>query len=105
MKLLFLFVTLACYQVKAANYYLSSEGNDQNDGKSKTTSWFSLARLSEALPLLQSGDSILFKRGSTFHGQLIITGSGLCCIDSLQLNDCLEVFRNPDTKKIPLCFR
>jgi len=61
---------------KSTNYYLSSSaGNDTDDGLSKETPWETLEKISttELFP----GDSILFKTGDTFNGQLVVNGSGI----------------------------
>ena len=77
MKLLLLFIfTFSAYQVNAVNYYLSAQGKDSNDGKSKTSPWQSLKNLDEAI-ILQTGDSIFFERGSTFKGSLTVSHSGV----------------------------
>jgi hypothetical protein len=57
------------------NYYLSSnDGNDGNSGLSMDKAWKSLSKISSQI--LHSGDSVFFKSGETFPGQLNITGSG-----------------------------
>ncbi len=56
-------------------YYVSdSDGDDANIGTSPESAWKSLARASEQL--LNPGDSVLFKCGDTFIGQLNIIRSG-----------------------------
>ena len=47
-------------------YYVSCDGNDDNDGLSPSTSWKSLAKVSSAK--LNKGDGVLFRRGDTFRG-------------------------------------
>ncbi len=57
------------------NYYVSSsEGDDMNDGKSKENPWKSIEKVSQAN--LLPGDTIFFKRGDTFYGQLVVNRSG-----------------------------
>ena len=59
-------------QVPAAGtcYYVSSTGgNDQADGRTPQAAWRSLARVNAAT--LQPGDSVLFRRGELWRGQLI----------------------------------
>jgi hypothetical protein len=59
----------------AGNFYLSSsEGDDSNDGRSISTPFKSLERISSVG--LGPGDSVLFKRGDSFTGQLLLNGSG-----------------------------
>ncbi len=56
-------------------YYVSSSmGDDANLGTSPEKAWSSLDRVSEQL--LNPGDSVLFKSGDTFIGQLQINRSG-----------------------------
>jgi len=49
--------------------YLSTEGDDANDGLTERTPWRTLHKMSEALP--QSGLGLL-RRGDVFYGQLTI---------------------------------
>lgn len=56
-------------------YYVSNtEGDDINDGLSLEKPWASLAKVNEQW--LNPGDSVLFKSGDTFIGQLKINSSG-----------------------------
>ena len=54
---------------RAATYYVSNQGNDQNEGRSPQAAWASLARVSRAS--LQPGDKVLFHRGHVWRGQLV----------------------------------
>jgi len=57
------------------NYYIDSNyGDDTNDGRSKTSPWKSLTRIEqqEILP----GDTLFFKRGSSYSKELTIKYSG-----------------------------
>src|SRR5882762_10920010 len=77
MKVLLMMVILVTtIHASATNYYLSSKGNDLQNGTSALTPWRSLKKLSEAMLLLQPGDSILFERGSIFVGELKMSVSG-----------------------------
>lgn len=70
---------LSSQYVNAANYYFSSAGNDANSSvqaQNPLTPWRSLSRLNSFMNSLQPGDSVLFRRGDTFYGQIIITRSG-----------------------------
>jgi len=59
----------------AATYYVdASGGSDANNGTAATRAWKTLARVSSAN--LISGDSVLFKRGELWRGQLNIVKSG-----------------------------
>ncbi len=54
-------------------YYVSNSGSDENDGKSEKTPIKSLEKLG-VLPL-ESGDAVLFERGSVFRGEVpVFTG-------------------------------
>ncbi len=52
----------------ATNYYISSSGSDANNGLSLLTPWQSISRLNSIR--FSAGDSILFKGGATFTGNL-----------------------------------
>jgi len=69
---LFLFVLVSGVQAK--NYYLSGSGNEQNKGTSPETSWKSIDRLNQQK--LVAGDSVLFKRGDKFIGEIAVNASG-----------------------------
>lgn len=69
----FLFI---CNYLLATNYYVSSLGNNANNGTSMGTSWLSISKVNSSMGLINAGDSILFRSGDTFDGSLIITKSG-----------------------------
>jgi len=69
-------IIVATVRTWATNYYLSTKGNDLQNGTSIQTPWHSLKKLSEVMHSLQPGDSILFERGSVFDGELKILASG-----------------------------
>ncbi|MCP4639075.1 MAG: hypothetical protein GY851_01505 [bacterium] len=52
----------------AATYYVAADGADANDGTSPATAWRTLPRVNNAD--LKSGDSLLFRRGDAWRGQL-----------------------------------
>jgi len=57
------------------NYYVSSSnGKDGNNGESEAEPWKSLARVEQAK--LSPGDTVHFKSGDVFNGQLVIDESG-----------------------------
>lgn len=74
-SLLFLCLS-SCFHANATNYYLSSSGNDGNNGLSTASAWQSLAYLNSQIPTMQPGDQILFRRGDTFIGELELNNSG-----------------------------
>lgn len=58
------------------NYYISSSGNDNNYGTSTTEPWKTIAKVNSSMNNFQAGDSILFKRGDQFTGELDWNKSG-----------------------------
>jgi len=59
----------------AADYYISSTGNDRNAGTSRSAAWRTLARVNKVS--LLAGDRVLLEGGSTFAGNLVFdTGDG-----------------------------
>lgn len=80
-KTLLLFTALVCINVKseATNYYFSSSGNDSRtptQASNPATPWQSISKLNSFFPSLVAGDSVLFYRGQTFSGTIIIQKSG-----------------------------
>lgn len=60
----------------AATYYVDSVGgNDTNAGTSSAAPWQTLAKVN-SVAAFSPGDSILFKRGASWSGQLWPKGSG-----------------------------
>ncbi|MBO0939685.1 right-handed parallel beta-helix repeat-containing protein [Fibrella sp. HMF5335] len=55
-------------------YYVASSGNDNNNGLSAAAPFQSLSKVN-SLPL-QAGDQVLFRRGDTFRGTLLLTRAG-----------------------------
>lgn len=49
-------------------YYVSGEGNDENDGTSPESAWQSLEKVNEAR--FSDGDAVFFRRGDTFFGKI-----------------------------------
>jgi parallel beta-helix repeat protein len=74
--LVLLFV-LAIQTISSAQttYYVSSTGNDTNTGRSAGAPFQTIAKLNSLS--LSGGDSILFRRGDTFRGGLVIRDAGL----------------------------
>ena len=62
------------------NYYFSSSlGNDSyssTQAQNPATPWKTISKLNSSMSLINPGDSILFKRGDVFFGQIILTRSG-----------------------------
>ena len=66
--ILLLFLAFIC-TAKATNYYVDKlSGNDGNNGLTPTTAWQTLANVNTFT--FSPGDSILFKRGGIWRGQL-----------------------------------
>lgn len=55
-----------CLDIKGITYYVSNDGNDNNDGKTPATAWKTLSRVSSTA--LEAGDGVLFRRGDVFRG-------------------------------------
>lgn len=71
---LLLFTGMACNPDTSCYYLDAVNGNDSNSGHSEQHAWQSLAKLQSVK--LQPGDRVLLKRGTTYTGQLEITGQG-----------------------------
>jgi parallel beta-helix repeat protein len=65
-----------CSVLSATKYYISSDGDDKNDGKSELTAWKTIEKVNSYFQIFNSGDEILFRRGDTFYGTIYITKSG-----------------------------
>lgn len=78
MKKLVALITLllVCITASATNYYISAAGNDANNGTSQVTPWRTISKLNSSWTPINAGDSILFRRGDTFIGPLIVGKSG-----------------------------
>lgn len=61
-------------KITGTAYYVSSGGDDNNDGLSPETAWKTPKRVTDAV--LKSGDGVFFKRGDLFRGKFI-TKSGV----------------------------
>jgi parallel beta-helix repeat protein len=59
----------------AATYYVSNAGNDANAGLSPASPWQTLAKVNATT--FTPGDQILFNRGDTFYGSLLLSQSSL----------------------------
>jgi hypothetical protein len=60
-------------------YYVSSSGDDSNAGNSESSPWKTIEKANTATQaggLLQPGGKVLFRRGDTFIGQLLVGTSG-----------------------------
>ena len=59
--------------ISANNYYVSSLGNDANNGRTTTQAWASISKVNSFT--FAAKDSILFRRGDTFYGGIIVNRS------------------------------
>lgn len=57
---------------KGTIYYVSTSGNDENDGLTEETAWKTPARAGEAATELQAGDAVLFERGGVYRGTVAL---------------------------------
>ena len=57
-----------CLNIQGTTYYVSNDGNDDNDGLSEASPWKSLKKVSETE--LHHGDGVRFKRGDLFRGKV-----------------------------------
>lgn len=73
---LLLAVLMAALHARPANYYVSPNGNDSQNGTSPSTAWKTIARVNQATYSFQPGDKVLFERGGTWRGELILGSSG-----------------------------
>lgn len=80
-KILFaIIILISLTEVKGVTYYFSSvSGNDsrsQAEATNPSTPWKSIEKLNSIMNQLKPGDSVLFKRGETFYGTIVLTVSG-----------------------------
>lgn len=70
-----IFDNLCPREAGATNYYVdATDGNDDHTGKMENAAWHTLEKVNGTL--FNPGDSILFKRGETWDGQLKIQSEG-----------------------------
>jgi len=75
-KLIFLLaLVLFSTTLQAKTYYVSSSGNNSNNGTSTSTPWQTISKVNSFS--FASGDIILFQRGNTFYGGIIAKRSNL----------------------------
>ena len=55
-------------EIKGKIYYVSSDGNDENDGTSPNSAWRTLDRVNKSW--FCAGDGVLFRRGDLFRGEV-----------------------------------
>src|SRR5262245_61226349 len=61
---------------QATTYYVSPTGNDASSGTTQAQAWATITRVNQLSYSLQPGDQILFQRGGTYRGALLIASAG-----------------------------
>ena len=61
--------------VTGTSYFVSTDGDDRNNGKSEETPWASLEKVNSAK--LQPGDGVFFRRGDVWRGEALIAQNGV----------------------------
>lgn len=81
MKKILLLLILWTNIVQSKNYYFSSSTGDDTrstlQAQNSATPWMSLGKLNVFFSSLSAGDSVLFKRGDTFYGSIIVNKAGM----------------------------
>jgi hypothetical protein len=65
-----------CTRLLAVTYYVSPNGNDNNNGTSPGSPWRTIQRAQQVTQSMQPGDRILFERGGVYPGKLNLNASG-----------------------------
>ena len=74
---LVLFFTVINFPASAKNFYVAANGNNNNNGTSPSSPWQSIAKLNASFNSIVAGDSILFRKGDTFYGAIVVGKSGV----------------------------
>lgn len=64
------------FHAQATVYHVSPTGNDANNGTTEATAWKTIDRVNQLAFSYQPGDQILFQRGGTYRGELIVGSNG-----------------------------
>lgn len=77
-KILFLLISFILFTSTAfsAVYYISSTGNDNNNGTDQSTPWQTINKVNSMMASINAGDQILFKKGDKFYGTVTVSKSG-----------------------------
>jgi hypothetical protein len=73
-NLIALLLLLPLAALGQTKFYLSAAGNDGNPGTSASAPWLTINKLNAAT--LQPGDSVFFRAGDTFRGNIVVSQSG-----------------------------
>ena len=76
-KILFVLCVFISIQASALKYHVSASGNDANAGTSPAASWRTITKVNASMASMASGDTIAFKKGDVFYGQILVGRSGL----------------------------
>jgi hypothetical protein len=60
----------------ATSYYVSVAGSDAATGTSQSTAWQTFTNINNIKTVFKPGDTISFRCGDTFQGQLVVNNSG-----------------------------
>lgn len=63
-----------------STYYMAADGNDAATGKTTATAWKTLNKVNSQV--FNTGDSILFRKGDTFNGKLLVKHTANLYIDA-----------------------
>jgi len=73
LTLLVIAVLVTSY-LQATTYYVSNNGNDSNNGTSTSSPWRTISKVNSTN--LNPGDMVLFRRGDSFNGRIVVDRSG-----------------------------
>ena len=74
--IMILLISVSGY-LHGTNYYFANKGDDAlNSGVAESSPWKSIQKLNEIMTRLQPGDSVFFRRGDVFKGEIRITAKG-----------------------------
>ncbi|MDD5570341.1 MAG: right-handed parallel beta-helix repeat-containing protein [Bacteroidales bacterium] len=76
LKLISVLILVNAFYGYSAKYYVSCSGNNLLDGKTPLTAWETIDKVNASMASFVPGDSILFKAGCEFRGQIDVTVSG-----------------------------
>jgi uncharacterized repeat protein (TIGR02059 family) len=68
---------ILCPIAAATTYYVSSVGSDAATGMAEASAWQTISRVNSFFPSMKPGDKVLFRKGDTFYGTLIVSASGI----------------------------
>lgn len=70
------FFTVVGFSASSKTFYVAANGNNNNNGTAAATPWQSIAKVNASFGTIVAGDSILFRRGDTFYGAIVVGKSG-----------------------------